>query len=157
MKRTLLSAKQALVYTATVLAVVSLIGFALCLIFQWPSRFVFGAAADSKVTLSDLVSGTVLSPPLVPWAILIVSTVLATSRGRLGTVAIAVLCVLGIVFAIGGWGEAFGPANPNVPRSVILVGGIVWMVLGLLLPTFGVRELLARRRGGRPDSSNASR
>lgn len=141
-----LGAKRALVLVATLLSIVSLVGFALCLIFQWPSRFVIGQAVQSKVTLGSLVTGTVLSPPLAPWVILIVSALLATSERWWGTVAIVVLSVLGVVFTIGGWGEAFGPPNPAVPRAVLLVGGIVWMVLGLSLATFGVRALLARRR-----------
>ena len=138
--------RRALVSTATLLSIVSLVGFALCLIFQWPSQFVLGQSADSKVTLADLVTGTVLSPPLAPWVILIVSTVLATSTRWWGTVGVVVLSALGVVFTIGGWGEAFGPPNPSVPRAVLLVGGIIWMLLGLSLATFGVRELLARRR-----------
>ncbi|GLC24932.1 hypothetical protein [Roseisolibacter agri] len=141
------SAGQMLVSTGAVLAILSLAGFGLCLVFQWPSQFVLGAVADAKVTLADVVTGTVLSPPLAPWVILVVATRLAGSRRWWGTVATAVLCVLGVVFAIGGWGEAFGPANPAVPRAVLLTGGIVWMLLGLSLPTFGLRALLARRRG----------
>lgn len=149
------STHQALVFVGAVLSIVSIAGFGLCLVFQWPSQFVLGQTADSKVTLSDLVSGTVLSPPLAPWAILVVSTLLATSRRWWGTVAIVILSLLGVVFTIGGWGEAFGPANPNVPRSVLLVGGIVWMLLGLSLATFGARELLTRLRPGVPGSSDS--
>lgn len=144
-----LNTTRALVSTATLLSIVSLIGFVLCLIFQWPSLFVLGQATDSKVTLADLVTGTVLSPPLAPWVILIVSTLLAASTRWWGTVAVVVLSALGVVFTIGGWGEAFGPANPSVPRAVLLVGGIVWMLLGLSLATFGVRELLTRMRRSR--------
>lgn len=139
-------ARRALVSTATLLSIVSLVGFALCLIFQWPSLFVLGKAADSRVTLADLVTGTVLSPPLAPWLILIVSALLATSARWWGTVAVVLLSALGVVFTIGGWGEAFGPANPSVPRAVLLVGGIVWMLLGASLAILGVRELSARLR-----------
>jgi len=146
------SVRQPLVATASVLAIVSLIGFVLCLIFQWPSQFVLGQVADSRVTLSDVMTGTVLSPPLVPWIILVVAALLATSRRWWGTVAIVVLSLLGIVFVIGGWGEAFGPANPHVPRSVLFLGGIVWMLLGMLLPMFGVRELRIRLRYKRPST-----
>jgi hypothetical protein len=140
------SPKQPLVATASALVIVSLIGFVLCLIFQWPSQFVLGQVADSRVTLSDVMTGTVLSPPLVPWIILVGAALLATSRRWWGTVAIVALSLLGLVFVIGGWGEAFGPANPHVPRSVLFLGGIVWMLLGMLLPMFGIRELLARLR-----------
>jgi hypothetical protein len=147
-----------LVATASILAIVSLIGFVLCLIFQWPSQFVLGQVADSRVTLSDVMTGTVLSPPLVPWIILVVAARLARSRRWWGTVAIVALSLLGMVFVFGGWGEAFGPANPHVPRSVLLLGGIAWMLLGMLLPVFGIRELLARLRHERlgPSASAAS-
>ena len=144
------TARQPLAAMAFVLAIVSLIGFVLCLIFQWPSEFVLGQVADSRVTLSDVMTGTVLSPPLVPWIILVLSSLLATSRRWWGTVAIVVLSLLGMVFVIGGWGEAFGPANPRVPRAVLLLGGIVWMLSGMALAMLGVRELLARWRHEQP-------
>lgn len=147
------STQQALVLVGAVLSIVSLLGFVLCLLFQWPSQFVLGGTADSRVTLADLVSGTVLSPPLVPWVILVVATSLATSRRWWGTAATIVLSLLGVVFTIGGWGEAFGPANPSVPRMVLVVGGIVWMLLGLSLAAFGARELLTRLRPGLPSAS----
>jgi hypothetical protein len=147
------SARQPIVVTASVLAIVSLVGFVLCLIFQWPSQFVLGQVADSRVTLADVMTGTVLSPPLVPWIILVVATLLATSRRWWGTVAIVALSLLGMVFVIGGWGEAFGPANPRVPRWVLLLGGMVWMLSGTLLALFGVRALLARLRHDRPGAS----
>lgn len=54
------SANQRLISTAVMISIVSLVGFVLCLIFQWPSQFVLGEVADSRVTLSDIVSGTAL-------------------------------------------------------------------------------------------------
>ncbi len=138
--------KQRLISTAVMLSIVSLFGFVLCLIFQWPSQFVLGEVADSRVTLSDIVAGTPLSIPLAPWAALIMVTFLATSQRWWGTIAVVVLCLLGVLFVIGGWGEAFGPPNPYVPRPVLLVGGILWMLLGLSLLIFGVLELVNRLR-----------
>jgi hypothetical protein len=38
-------------------AVLAIIGFALCLIIQWPSQFVLGQMADSRVTLSEVMTG----------------------------------------------------------------------------------------------------
>jgi len=140
------NAHQRLIATAVMLSIVSLVGFVLCLIFQWPSQFVLGEVADSRVTLADIVPGTVLSIPLVPWAVLLVCTLLGTSPRWWGTVAVGVLCLLGVVFVIGGWGEAFGPANPSVPRTVLLVGGSLWMLLGLSLLIFGVLALVNRLR-----------
>lgn len=135
-----------LVATAATLSLLSVVGFALCLIFQWPSQFVLGHAASSRVTLGDVVTGTVLSPPLLPWVVLVVATVLARSKRWWGAIAVGVMTLLGVVFTVGGWGEAFGPSNPYVPHSVLLVGGIVWMLLGASLAILGVRELSARLR-----------
>lgn len=135
---------RTIVSIAAALAIISIIGFLLCLVFQWPSQFVLGGPGDSRVTLADLVSGTVLSPPLIPWAILVVATLLARSQRWWGTTAIVLLCLLGVVFTIGGWGESFGPANPRVPHPVLVGSGVIWMVLGLSLTTFGLRELRAR-------------
>ncbi len=137
---------QRLISTAVMLSIVSLVGFVLCWIFQWPSTFVLGEVADARVTLSDIVEGTPLSIPLVPWAVLIVTTLLATSQRWWGTVAVGVLCLLGVVFLIGGWGEAFGPPNPYVPHTVLVVGGIFWMLLGLSLLIFGTLALVNRVR-----------
>jgi hypothetical protein len=62
--------------------------------------------------------------------------------------AIVVSRLLGLVFAIGGWGDAFGPANPDPPRSGLFLAGIVWILSGMSLPSIGIRELLARLRHG---------
>jgi hypothetical protein len=151
------SENHLLVLTGAVLSAASLVGFVLCLVFQWPSQFVLGDAVHTRVTLADVVTGTVLSPPLVPWVVLVASTLLARSGRWWGTVATVLLSLLGVVFTIGGWGEAFGPANPYVPGSVLLGGGIAWMVLGVSLFAFGVRELIARRRGrGRGSDADAA-
>lgn len=140
------SATRPLVVTAAILAIVSLIGFVLCLIFQWPSEFVLGQVVDSRVTMSDVMTGTALSPPPVPWIILVVAALIARSGRWWVTAAIVVLSLLGVIFTIGGWGEAFGPGNPHVPHPVLFLGGIVWILLGMSLPIIGIPELLARLR-----------
>lgn len=134
---------------ASLISIVSLIGFVLALVFQWPSHFVIGEVRDSRVTLDDLVAGTVTSIPLPPWIALVVFTLLASSRRWWGTLGAIGLCVMGVVFVIGGWGEAFGPPNPNVPRLVLLVAGIVYGVLGLSLSISAALDLIDRARAGR--------
>lgn len=139
-----------LVSVAALISAVSFFGFVLAFIFQWPSYFVpGGVAADSKVTLGDLVDGTPLSIPLVPWAVLIAFTFLASSRRWWGTIAVVVLCLLGMLFIFGGWGEAFGPPNPDVPRAVLLAAGLVYGLLGLSLLLSGILDLIDRIKIGR--------
>ncbi len=110
--------KQRLISTAVMLSIVSLFGFVLWLIFQWPSQFVLGEVADSRVTLSDIVAGTPLSIPLAPWAALIVVTFLATSQRWWGTIAVVVLCLLGVLFVISGWARRLDRlCQESVPRN----------------------------------------
>ena len=90
----------------------------LCFVFQWPSAFVLGKAASSRVSLGDVVTGTVLSPPLVPWVILTVSALLARSSRGWGTVATVLLSLLGVVFTIGD-----DPAKANAVKIARLAAG----------------------------------
>ncbi len=138
-----------LVSVAALISAVSAFGFVLAFVFQWPSHFVIGGVEDSRVTLGDLVVGTPASIPLTPWAVLILSTFLAASRRWWGTLAVVFLCLLGVVFVIGGWGEAFGPSNPHVPRPVLLACGVVYALLGLSLSLCAVLDLIDRVKSRR--------
>jgi hypothetical protein len=118
---------------AILINVLSVVGFVLAYVFQWPSEFVIGEVTDHNVTLADIGSGTVTSIPLAPWLALIAFALLARSRRWWGTLAVIVLCLLGVLFIIGGLGEVFTPPTPYVPRAVLLVAGVVGGVLGLSL------------------------
>ncbi len=145
-----------LIGVCVLLSAFSFVGFLLALLFQWPSHFVLGEVADSVVTLEDLVVGTPASIPLAPWVVLITATVIASSRRWWGTLAVIVLTLLGPVFVQGGWGEALGPANPDVPYPVLVVSGLVFAVLGLALTLSGVLELADRVKTRRRDSEGTS-
>jgi hypothetical protein len=135
-----------LLSVAVLISAVSAIGFLLAFVFQWPSHFVIGEVEDARVTLQDLIVGTPASIPLVPWAMLIVATLLASSRRWWGAIGVVALCLLGMVFVIGGWGEAFGPPNPEVPRAVLFASGVVYASLGLSLSLCAVLALIDRVR-----------
>ena len=130
---------------AAALIVLSLVGFVLALVFQWPSDFVLGEKADSKVTLADFVPGTVTSIPAVPFAVLVVATLLVRSRRWWGTVANVVLALLGGVFIVGGLGEITSE-SADVPRAVLVVAGAVYVLLGAALIVTGVLDLVGRWR-----------
>ena len=65
---------------ALLICVVSVVGFVLAYVFQWPSEFVAGEITEHYVTLADIGSGTVTSIPLAPWIALVVFALLARSR-----------------------------------------------------------------------------
>lgn len=132
---------------ALFLILITPVGFALALAFQWPSDFVLDeAAVDDRVTGADIASGTVTSMPLAPWIVLILATVAAMSRRWWGTLALVVLALLGALFTVGGLGEVTSD-NPNVAKPVLVVAGSAYMFIGLSLcasALVALRETLRR-------------
>ncbi len=141
--------------------VASVVGGVLALVFQWPaqlSRTLEGGGLGSPtVTAGELVvNGTVTSLPLGPWIALTVFALLARSRRWWGSVAVVALCLLGALFIFGGLGEAFAPPTPYVPRSVLVVAGVVYGGLGLALLVSGIADLVDRVRARRRHPSRVS-
>jgi len=137
---------------AVLINMASVVGFILAYVFQWPSEFVRGEVTEHNVTLADIATGTVTSIPLAPWMVLVVVTLLARSRRWWGTLAVIVLCLLGVVFMIGGYGELSTPPTPHVPRTVLVTAGAIYIVLGLSLLVAGVIDLVDRVRTRRRPS-----
>lgn len=133
----------------------SVIGFALALVFQWPSDFVLGDEPDARVTLGDLVQGTVTSIPLAPFVVLVVCTLLVRSRRWWGALAAVVLTLLGGVFTVGGLGE-IASDNANVPKAVLVVAGATYVLLGLTLFVSGIVDLVGRWRSRRVRTVSSS-
>lgn len=148
-----------LVSLGVLIIVLSLVGFVLALVFQWPAQFTLDEAADSTVTLGDFVQGTVTSIPLPPWIVLVAATTLARSRRWWGTVGVILLAVLGPVFVLGGIGEAAAETTPDVPRAVLVVAGTVYVLLGASLFVLAVMELVdrVRTRPARHETGDAPR
>ncbi len=63
-----------------------------------------------------------------------------------------VLCLLGVLFIIGGLGEVFTPPTPYVPRAVLITSGVVAALLGLALLVLGIADLIDRVRARRQPS-----
>lgn len=150
------STTRRLVSLGSLIIVLSLVGFALALIFQWPSQFTLDEAADSTVTLGDFVAGTVTSIPLIPWIVLVAATALARSRRWWGTVGVVLLALLGPLFVLGGVGEIF-PAfvdsaqsgtgsTADVPPAVLVVAGATFVLLGASLLVLAITDLIDRAR-----------
>ena len=130
---------------AGVIILLSLLGFVLALVFQWPSDFVLGEEPDSEVTLGDFVTGTVTSIPAAPFVVLLISALLVRSQRWWGIAATVVLTLLGGLFVVGGLGEVTSDST-DVPQAVLLVAGVVYVVLGLALLISGTLALVARGR-----------
>lgn len=148
-------AQHRVVVVALVLIVSSVVGYLLALAFQWPTQFVLGEEPDTEVTLEDLVTGTVTSIPLIPLLVLVAAALLARSRRWWGVAATVVLTLLGGVFMVGGLGE-ISTDNAEVPRAVLVVAGVFYLVLGAVLVLTGLHALVHRARGRRvrPDASS---
>ncbi len=145
-------ATQRLFSVCVLLFIVSVVGLVLALVFQWPAQL-GGGSGNPNITAGELVAnGTVTSLPLGPWIALTVFAFLARSRRWWGSVAVAVLCLLGALFIFGGLGEAFAPSTPYVPRAILVAAGVVYGGLGLALVLSGIADLIDRVRAGRRPS-----
>jgi uncharacterized membrane protein HdeD (DUF308 family) len=79
-----------------------------------------------------------------------VFTILARSQRWWGTLAVVVLCLLGVVIMIGALGEV--QPNPNVPLGALVASVVIYGVLGLALLLSGVVDLTDRLRARRRPS-----
>lgn len=140
------STREGLSRLALGLAAISLVGFVLAFAFNWPSDFVLDeSSVDDKVTAFDFFNGTVTSIPLIPWLVLIIGGLLVRRRGTASVVAAAVLGLVGVAITLGGGGEIFSD-NPNVPKFVLVLAGVFFLVAGLLLVVSAVQVLRSRGR-----------
>lgn len=134
-----------LVSVSALVFVASTVGAVLALAFGWPTQF--DGSGKPEITASEFVTGgTATSIPVVPWTALAVFALLARSRRWWGTAAVAGLCLLAVLFFIGGMGEAFAPPTPHVPRAVLLASGAAYALLAAALLFSGTAELVDRWR-----------
>ncbi|HZB83975.1 MAG TPA: hypothetical protein VE288_14165 [Rubrobacteraceae bacterium] len=135
-----------LISVAVLILGVSVAGFVLGSIFYWPSQVVLDGSAGHNVTAGNPVQGNVTSIPLPPMVALAVFAFLASSRRWWGTLAVVVLCLLGVLFIFGALGEVFTPPSPYVPRAVLIATAVVYSLLGLSLLLLGTADLVDRVR-----------
>jgi hypothetical protein len=86
---------------AILMCVVSVVGFVLANIFQWPSEFVTGEVTEHNVPLADIGSGTVSIIPLAHWIALVVFDLLARGQRWWGPSRWCSAC-WGVLLTIGG-------------------------------------------------------
>ena len=140
-----------LVWVAAFIFVVSLVGAVLALIFEWPTQF--DGSGRPNITLREFIlQGTATSIPVMPWLAPGIFALLARSRRWWGTLAVVGLCLLAVLFFIGGIGEVFAAETPHVPRAVLVTSGVVYVLLAVLLLLAGVAELIDRIRARRQPS-----
>jgi hypothetical protein len=121
-----------LVSVAALMLAMSVIGFILAVIFDWPGWARLSGRPSPTVTVSDIMQGTLTSIPLPPMIALAVFIILARSRRWWGTLAVVALCLLGVLFFAT---LAEVQPNPYVPLAV-LVGAIA--VYGILSLSVGL-------------------
>jgi hypothetical protein len=124
------------------------IGAGVAIATDLPARF--GGLLHGTNVPQDfvLLSGTALSPPLVLLVAQLACIVCAFRPGRLGTIGVAGLVLLGACYVAGQIGEpitarALTPATFNALHASIALAIIV---LSALMCVFGVREWRARRQ-----------
>lgn len=93
-----------------------------------------------------------MAPPLVPLLVLGGAALLFRKGRHRSTLAAAVMLLLGIVFVIGGLGEALAPSPATAPRAVLVIGGVVAAGGGAALAGLSVATLIDEFR--RRDHSN---
>jgi hypothetical protein len=127
--------------------VLSTVGAVVAIADRLPAEF--GGPGDPNNVAGEFLSrGTALSPPLVPMVLQVVFTVLATARRRWwGTLGVAGLTLLGLLYLIGGLGEGFWPDRFNLFEKLLQFLGLV---SALLMLGLGLLALLPRRRPPRP-------
>ena len=123
---------------AAVAAVVSVLA-------GWPAQF--GGAGDPANVGGEFLSrGTAIAPPLVPLVALGGGALLVRKGGWWGAVGAVTLLLLGVVFVIGGLGEALAPSPLTAPRVVLVVGAVLAVGGGVTLASLSVAALVAMRR-----------
>ena len=141
-----------LVSVSVLILGISVAGFILGAIFYWPSQVVLDSSAGHNVTAGNPIQGNVSSIPLPPMIALAVFAFLAPSRRWWGTLAVVVLCLLGVLFIFGALGEVFTPPSPYVPRVVLVATATVYSLLGVSLLLLGIADLVDRVRVRREPS-----
>jgi len=137
-----------LVSFAVLIFAVWVVGTVVSVVAGWPAQF-GGPGNPNNVAGEFLSRGTALSPPLFVMVALAVFVLLARSRRWWGTLGVVGLCLLAVVTFIGSLGEAFAPATPDVPRTVLIASGVLGVIMCPALLYFGTAELIDRARAGR--------
>lgn len=99
-----------------------------------------------------LTSGTAISAPLLPVAILLASLLLILRRDRWAFVGIGGTYLAALLVLTGGIGELAAEGTPDSPKAVLVVSGIVWVGIAITLIGLATAAVMERRRAARPQS-----
>ena len=142
-----LHTQKSLILVSILYLINAAIGTLLAVQANLPAEF-FGK--DGKPALEDFLigNGTALSAPLYLCIILLLFILLSFQPRRPGTLGIVGLTILGVCFIIGALGEpitykVLNPATFDLPKALIVM---IEIVLPLLMLTFGIIELVNRRK-----------
>lgn len=139
--------KRVIVFGIVVIAY-TVIAALVAVIVNWPSQFGYvGTSARADV----LVSGTAVSAPLLPIALLVVSLLLVRAGGRWTMAGLAGYSAVALLFIIGGLGEAFAAGTPDTPKVVLVVSGVVAVAIALAMLAFAFAAFQEKRRATRTE------
>src|SRR5712691_10334250 len=143
-----LNARMALIITSILSLVNASIGTVIAVKENLPS--VTPVFTTGKPALEDFLTGngTALSPPLYLYLVAVLFLILACLPKGLGTVGVAGLTILGMIFLLGEFAEkltyrVFNPASFDLSLALVELASIV---LPLLMITFGGLEMARRRQ-----------
>mgnify|MGYP001471836876 CR=1 FL=1 len=121
----------------------------------WPAQF-GGAGDPDKVGIEFVSRGTAIAPPLVPLLVLGGGALLVRRGRHWSTLGAVVLLLLGVLFVIGGIGEAFAPSPVTAPRAALVIGGVLAAGGGAVLVGLSLAALIAKFRGrNHPDDAES--
>jgi len=112
---------------------------------RWPYQF--GGHGNRHHVLSEFVSsgGTALAPPLVLLIVLALIAVAVQRTDRWRTAATVLLIPVAAIMTVGAAGEAAAKSTPDVPRAVLIAGGLFGILLSVSLFGLAVTALTTRR------------
>lgn len=135
--------RRVLVFGAAVI-VLNVVTAAVAVWMNWPTQFGrVGTDAGADV----LTSGTAISAPMAPLALLVVSLLLVRAGGRWTIAGLVGFCLVAVVFLIGGLGEAFAPATADVSKTVLVASGIGASAIVAPMLVLAVTAFTELRRG----------
>jgi hypothetical protein len=135
-------------FAATVLAL-NVVAAIVAVVVNLPTQFgKTGTDAGEDV----LTSGTAISAPLLPVAILLVSLILVLRTDRWAYVGIGGSYLVALLLLIGAIGEIAAEGTSDTPKEVLVVSGIVWCAIAVTLVGLATAALVERRRAPGPQA-----
>ncbi len=135
---------------AVAVLVLNAIATAVAIAVNSPSQF---GIVGTDVGSEFLLSGTAISAPLLPVALLLAVAVLAARDDKWAWIGILAGYLAAIIVAIGGIGDLFPEPTADTPREVLITAGLVWIGVGLAL--FALSTIAAISRTSRRPSRQA--